>query len=151
MLQLTGNRRKAKKMKRYLVLVTIVLITAVFLAAGCGGNPSISGKYVYKDAPAGQSPILDFKSDGTMVVSVPAQVDPQTNQKTEAQSITWYYETSPELVKMWQDKKEMTSSAPNTFLLMYKDTLIDSQGQALVKEGTASNNVPSSSTPSSTP
>lgn len=138
-------------MKRYLVLVTTVLITVVFLAAGCGGGPSISGKYVYKDAPAGQSPILDFKSDGTAVVSVPAQVDPQTNQQTKAQSITWYYETSPDLVKMWQEKKAMTSSAPTTFLLIYEDTLVDGQGQALVKEGTASNNVPSSSTPSSTP
>ena len=138
-------------MKRYLVLVITVLLTGVFLAAGCGGGPSISGKYVYKDAPAGQSPILDFKSNGTVVVSVPAQVDPQTKQETKAQSVTWYYKTSPDLVKMWKDKNAITSSAPTPFLLTYKDTLIDGQGQVLVKVGTASNQVPSSSTPSSTP
>lgn len=138
-------------MKRYLVLVTTVLITAVFLAAGCGGGPSISGKYIYKAAPAGQSPILDFKSDGTVVVSVPAQVDPQTKQQTKAQTVTLYYKTSSDLVKMWKDKNAITSSAPAPFLLIYKDTLIDSQGQVLVKVGTASSQVPSSSTPSSTP
>ena len=138
-------------MKRCLVLVTTVLITAVFLASGCGGSPGISGKYVYKDAPAGQSPVLDFKSDGTVVVSLPAQVDPQTNQQTEAQSITWYYETSSDLVKMWKDKNAITSSAPTPFFLIYKGTLIDGQGQVLVKEGTASNQAPPSSTPSSTP
>ena len=56
-------------------------------------------------------------------------------------------ETSPDLVKMWNEKKAMTSSAPTPFFLIYKDTLIDGQGQVLVKEGTASNEVPSSSTP----
>ena len=144
-------------MKRYLVIVTTVLITATLVAAGCGGggeggeSPSISGKYVYKDAPADQTPVLDFKSDGTVVVSVPAQVDPQTNQQTEAQNITWYYETSPELVKFWNEKDAMTSSAPTPFFLIYEDTLIDGQGQVLVKKGTASNQTPSSSIPASTP
>ena len=86
-----------------------------------------------------------------MVVSVPAQADPQTNQQTEAQSITWYYETSPDLVKFWNKKDAMTSSAPTPFFLIYKDTLVDGQGQVLVKEGTASTQVPSSSSPSTTP
>lgn len=144
-------------MKRYLVLVTAVMTMAAFLATGCGGGPhisynaDISGKYVYQGAPAGQSPVLDFKSDGAVVISVPAQVDPTTQQQTQAQNLTWYYKTGPEIVKMWQDKKAVTSTVPTTFLLVYKDTLVDGQGQVLVKEGTAASEAPSSSTPSSTP
>lgn len=144
-----------KKLKRCLVLVITVLITAVFLATGCGGStgggPSISGKYVYKDAPASESPILDYKSDGTVVITFPAQVDPQTQQQTQANTVTWYYETSSELVKMWEDKEAMTPSPPYPYFLIYKDTLVDNQNQVMVKQGTVSEKVPASSTPSSTP
>ena len=70
---------------------------------------------------------------------------------TKAEKLTWYYETSADLVKLWKEKKAMTSSAPQPFLLIYKDSLVDGQGQMLVKEGTASNKAPSFSIPSSTP
>jgi hypothetical protein len=139
-------------MKRYLVLVLAVLIATVLLVAGCGGgsggSASISGKYSYKGAPAGQSPILDFKSNGTVAISVPAQTSSQTGQSTPAQNLTWQYETSSDLVKLWKDKASMTSSAPTPFFLIYNGTLIDGQGQVLVKQGTSTG---SSSTSSSTP
>lgn len=138
-------------MKRYLVLFLAVLIATVFLAAGCGGGggTSISGKYIYKSAPAGESPVLDFKSNGTVAISVPASTS-STGQASPAQNLNWYYQTSSDLVKLWKDKASMASSPPTPFFLIYKGTLVDGQGQVLVKQGTTT--APSSaSAPSSTP
>ena len=145
------THERSLHVKRYLVLLLAVLTATVLLAAGCGGGASISGKYVYKDVPAGQGPVLDFKSNGTVAISVPAQVNPQTNQKTKAQTANWYYETSSDLVKLWKTKSSMSSSAPTNFLLIYKDTLVEGQGAVLVKQGTAGSSSSPSSTPSSTP
>jgi hypothetical protein len=152
------THERSLHVKRYLVLVLAVLMATVLLAAGCGGGgTSISGKYIYKAAPAGQGPVLDFKSNGTVAISVPAQVNPQTNQPTPAQNLNWYYETSSDLVKMWKTKGSTTSSAPTDFLLIYKDTLVDGQGQVMVKQGTATapspatSPSPTSPTPSTTP
>ena len=119
------THERSLHVKRSFVLVLAVLMATVLLAAGCGGGgTSISGKYIYKAAPAGQGPVLDFKSNGTVAISVPAQVNPQTNQPTPAQNLNWYYETVPCVISHIPascDKRQLSAwlSQWLTFIVLY--------------------------------
>ena len=154
-----ASLEKGERVRRYLVLVTALLITAVFLAVGCGGSSgesaTISGKYVYRDAPAGQAPVYDFQSDGTVVITVPANVDWKSDPQAEERKITWYFKTSikdgTDTAELWEEKKAMTSDNPDISFTIYKDGLVDTQDRALVKEGTTLKETPSSSVPATTP
>jgi len=151
-------------MRRNLILVATALMAAVVLATSCGGSASpagISGMYVYRDAPAGQAPAYDFRSNGTVVITIPADVNWKNDPQPEERKLTWFYETSirgdVDVAEVWEEEKGIASGAPDIYFTIYEDGLVDSQGRVLTREGPAIEEAPPSSdpttppTPSSTP
>src|SRR5450759_2167456 len=98
------THERSLHVKRYLVLVLAVLMATVLLAAGCGGGgTSISGKYIYKAAPAGQGPVL--RSVSTILRHLPSE-------------FTVAPPRFPSLAPAWNNKKR----TPPLHSSLYEDT-----------------------------
>ena len=129
------------------VVAVMCLMLAIGLVVGCGSSSSegkdVTGTWVYQDAPEGQGPTLVFGKDGTLKISVPAQMNPENPEEvTEAQTLNMFYETSSDTVKLWQDKDTVKDQPPSMFFLVYKDTLMDTQGGFLVRQEKSSQQQP---------
>lgn len=136
--------RNGGEMKKAVAVMCLML--AIGLIVGCGSSSEgkdITGTWVYQGTPEGQGPILVFGKDGTLKISVPSQTNPEDPEEvTETQTLNLFYETGSDAVKLWRHKEAMKDQPPSMFFLIYKDTLMDTQGGILVRQGSASQQQP---------